>query len=103
VYGGSRGHLLHYGLMYDGMGDNEPRLAGLLELEILDNDECKFGFGDSKFGSETSKFGSSLGQVCPKFGSSLGSEIGLKGNGDKGLRGVGVQNVKNALLEEKNT
>ncbi|MBV9482823.1 MAG: toprim domain-containing protein, partial [Acidobacteria bacterium] len=102
IHGGSRGHLLRYELMYDGVEDNEPRLAGLLEPEKLDNDVCKLGVGNSKLVESERKLGPSRGQVAPKLGSSWGSEMGLKVNGDKALREVGVQNAKNALLEEKN-
>ena len=60
VHGGSRGHLLHYELTYDGAADNEPRLGGLIESEELDNDKRKLG-------SESSK----LVPSCPQVGVKL--------------------------------
>ncbi|VVD28101.1 CHC2 zinc finger domain-containing protein [Paraburkholderia dioscoreae] len=61
VHGGSRGHQLHYELMYDGAADDEPRLAGLIEPEELDNDERKSG-------STVRRSASSQGQITPMSG-----------------------------------
>jgi DNA primase len=68
VHGGSRGHWLHYELMYDGGADDEPRLAGLIEPEDLDNAERKLGFGERKLGEDERKSAPSQGQVRPKSG-----------------------------------
>ncbi len=68
VHGGSRGHWLHYELMYDGGADDEPRLAGLIEPEDLDNAERKLGFGERKLCEDERKSAPSQGQVRPKSG-----------------------------------
>jgi hypothetical protein len=73
VHGGSRGHLLRYELMYDGAAEGEPRLAGLIDLSELDNDECKLDLADSK-----------LAPSCPQVGAKLGRANVLQSQAGQG-------------------
>ncbi len=75
VHGGSRGHALHYELMYDGQDeahDSAKRLCGLIDpdelAEALDNDARKSG-------AEHCKLAPSQAQVTPKSGSSQAAPI----------------------------
>lgn len=63
IHGGSRGHLLRYELMYDGAVEGEARLAGLIDVSELDNDECKLELADSKLAPSCSQAGAKLGRV----------------------------------------
>ncbi|WP_153100233.1 CHC2 zinc finger domain-containing protein [Paraburkholderia hayleyella] len=94
VRGGSRGHLLQYELMYDGANDDEPRLAGLVEVEELDSDERKSGFGERKLPS-------SQGQASPKSGPGQGCSTGPKTMPVKEERESGAASGENALFREK--
>ncbi|WP_153100223.1 CHC2 zinc finger domain-containing protein [Paraburkholderia hayleyella] len=93
VRGGSRGHLLQYELMYDGANDNEPRLAGLIEVEeldLLDNDARKLEQKASK-----------LPPGCPHDGPMLDPENSPQNHMDKGVEGSQVGVGENALFREK--
>ncbi len=90
VHGGSRGHLLHYELTYDGAADDEPRLAGLIEPEELNNDERKLG-------SESSK----LVPSCPQVGAKLDLVDTVKSQADKGAEAEVVGVTENAYRGEK--
>lgn len=48
IHGGSRGHLLQYELVYDGGAEDQPKLAGLIDPEKLDNESRKSGGEDRK-------------------------------------------------------
>ncbi|MFX1675930.1 hypothetical protein PWR63_27355 [Paraburkholderia sp. A2WS-5] len=87
-------HLLQYELMYDGGADDEPRLAGLLEAENLDNDERKSGSGERKSAP-------SQGQVTPRSGASQGSETTRKASPDKAEPETSAADGVKAVYREK--
>jgi hypothetical protein len=58
LHGGSRGHLLHYELLWDGSGKGDAHLCGLLEVDEAVGD-------GRKSDSDESKSASGPGQVCP--------------------------------------
>lgn len=90
VHGGNHGRLQFYELMYDGTADDEPRLAGLIESEELDND-------DLKLGSE----GRKLAQSCPQVGAKLDLVDTVKSQADKGAVAEVVGVGQNAYRGEK--
>jgi DNA primase len=90
IHGGSRGYLLQYELMYDGAADGEPRLAGLLDAEDLDNDERKLGLAQRKLGSS-----------WPQVGAKLDPAGQAQGQTQQGVAGRVVGPGTNAHIEEK--
>jgi DNA primase len=90
VHGGSRGHVLHYELMYDGAADDEPRLAGLIEPEELDNEERKLDPGGSKLASS-----------CPQVVAKLDPVDSVQSQERKGEDGKVVGVGENAYIREK--
>jgi len=62
LHGGGRGSLMRYELLYDGQGEGERRLCGLIDPDELNNDA-------KKSGQNGEKSASSLGQVWGMSGS----------------------------------
>jgi DNA primase catalytic core len=62
LHGGGRGSLMRYELLYDGQGEGEKRLCGLIDPGELDNDA-------NQSGPEQNKSAPSLGQVWGVSGS----------------------------------
>lgn len=87
LHGGSRGHLLHYELLWDGDAESRPHLCGLLDITEYDGSERKSG-------SDESKSVSSLGQVCPRSG----EEKAASGQSQQGLNDAQVCQKKNAVI-----
>ncbi|AQH01658.1 DNA primase [Burkholderia sp. KK1] len=88
AYGGNHGRLQFYELAYDGAADDEPRLAGLIEVESLDNDDRKLGSEDRK-----------LAQSCPMVGAKLDSVEVAQGHMQQGEAGEVVGLGANAYIE----
>jgi DNA primase len=61
THGGARGHYLQYELLYDGTGENQAHLMGLLDPAKMDNAARKLGSGKRKLPP-------SLPEVAPKLG-----------------------------------
>ncbi|MCY1423226.1 hypothetical protein D9M71_389340 [compost metagenome] len=92
IHGGSRGHLLHYELAYDGGTDEAPRLAGLIDPAELDNAERKLGASDGK-----------LAPSSPLDGARLEVVGGTQSPAVTGLVADGVAVAENALFPAKKT
>jgi len=87
VHRGGRGQSLVYELAYDGQtSEQTAHMMGLIDVKHL--------YDCEKSGLRSKKSGSSLGQVCPKSGSSLGSKNTRKLNNN-----VVLGNKTNALAE----
>jgi DNA primase catalytic core len=61
THGGARGHYLQYELLYDGTGENQAHLMGLLDPAKMDNAARKLGSGKRKLPP-------SLPEVAPELG-----------------------------------
>jgi len=92
IHGGSRGHLLHYELAYDGGADEAPRLAGLIDPAELDNVERKLGASDGK-----------LAPSCSLDGARLEAVGGAQGPAIAGLAVDGVEVAETALFPLEKT
>ncbi|EKB3331524.1 toprim domain-containing protein [Salmonella enterica subsp. enterica serovar Chandans] len=65
LHGGSRGHLLHYELLWDGDGTQTPHLCGLPDVDGLTNVPSKAEGGERRSAPTDGRSGTSQGQVCP--------------------------------------
>ncbi|ELS8110062.1 toprim domain-containing protein [Escherichia coli] len=68
LHGGSRGHLLHYELLWDGDNTQAPHLCGLPDVEGLINAASKTKGCERKSAYAEDRSGTSQGQVCPLSG-----------------------------------
>ena len=68
LHGGSRGHLLHYELLWDGDNTQAPHLCGLPDVGGLINAPAKPEGSERKSAPEGCRSGTSQGQVCPLSG-----------------------------------
>lgn len=68
LHGGSRGHLLHYELLWDGDNTQAPHLCGLPDVGELINAASKTEGSERKSASDGVRSGSGQGQVCPLSG-----------------------------------
>lgn len=91
LHGGSRGHLLHYELLWDGSGEGEAHLCGLLDMDEVAGDERKSD-------AEDGKSASGLAQVGAKSdaGNRPQSQTG------QGTEGTQVCPDENAVIRGKN-
>lgn len=64
LHGGSRGHLLHYELLWDGDSTQTPHLCGLPDVDGLINTPSKAEGGECKSAPEGGRSGTGQGQVC---------------------------------------
>ncbi|GJH14838.1 hypothetical protein CBA19CS11_38390 [Caballeronia novacaledonica] len=90
IHGGSRGHWMQYELMYEGAADDEVRLAGLIDVEMLDNDERKLGSADSRLGSS-----------CPQVGAKLDQRNQARIHVGQGFDGSQVGIASKAYIEDR--
>lgn len=65
LHGGSRGHLLHYELLWDGDNTQAPHLCGLPDVDGLINAPAKPEGSERKSAPGGCRSGTSQGQVCP--------------------------------------
>lgn len=68
LHGGSRGHLLHYELLWDGDNTQVPHLCGLPDVDGLINAAPKTEGSERKSASDSVRSGAGQGQVCPLSG-----------------------------------
>ncbi|EEC0438258.1 toprim domain-containing protein [Salmonella enterica subsp. enterica] len=90
LHGGSRGHLLHYELLWDGSGEGEAHLCGLLDVDEVAGDERKSD-------PEDSKSALSPGHVCPMSD----PEKMVSGQTGQGVEGPQVCPDENAVIRKK--
>lgn len=90
LHGGSRGHLLHYELLWDGSGEGEAHLCGLLDVDDVVGDERKSG-------PEDGRSASSLAQV----GFRSDPEKVASGQEMQGVGGAQVCPCENAVIKGK--
>ncbi|EAQ4583441.1 toprim domain-containing protein [Salmonella enterica subsp. enterica serovar Poona] len=64
LHGGSRGHLLHYELLWDGDNTQTPHLCGLPDVDGLINTPSKAEGGECRSAPESGRSGTGQGQVC---------------------------------------
>jgi hypothetical protein len=92
-YGGSRGNLVEYELLYDGEGDaGKLFLMGLLDSDTLKN----AGTTESMRGYMPKFAGSSRPQSGSKAGGYRGDEIGMEAKYIKASEISSVESVRNA-------
>ena len=63
LHGGSRGHLLHYELLWDGDSTQTRHLCGLPDVDGLTNAPAKAEGSERKSAPEGGRSGTSMGQV----------------------------------------
>jgi hypothetical protein len=78
---------MRYELLYDGGGEAEKRLCGLIDPEELDNDAKKLGLQGQKFGSS-----------WPQVGGVLGSENVAQSRAVAGVEAKVVEVRPNAVI-----
>ncbi len=94
VHRGGRGQCIEYELLYDGVGDDQPHLMGLIDLEKLHYDV-------EKIGQKQEKAAPSQGQDRPKSAPSQGSKNRCKASQDKASRKPDDEITEKALLRPK--
>ena len=95
LHGGSRGHLLHYELLWDGDNTQVPHLCGLPDVDGLINAASKTEGSERKSAPDDGRSGVSQGQVCPLSGTEQ-TASGLVAQGLKEISGTETENAVNS-------
>ncbi|EBS0894895.1 toprim domain-containing protein [Salmonella enterica subsp. enterica serovar Abaetetuba] len=95
LHGGSRGHLLHYELLWDGDSTQTPHLCGLPDVECLTNATSKAEGGERRSAPEGVRSGTSPGQVCPLSGAEQ-TTPGHTVQGPEAISGAETENAVNS-------
>jgi hypothetical protein len=81
IHHGGRGQTIVYELCFAASPDEGPRLAGLIDVEVL-----RRGYDEKKSGSADEKSGASRPQVGPKSGGGRGDETARSARSDRADR-----------------
>ncbi|RAW64055.1 DNA primase, partial [Photorhabdus sp. S15-56] len=95
LHGGSRGHLLHYELLWDGEDNGAAHLCGLLDVGEADSETAG---SERKSDPEGHKSSPSPGQVWPESG----EEKPASAQTAQGPVGAQVRADENAVIKENN-
>ncbi|NDL23556.1 DNA primase, partial [Photorhabdus laumondii subsp. laumondii] len=95
LHGGSRGHLLHYELLWDGEDNGAAHLCGLLDVGEADSETAG---SERKSDPEGRKSSPSPGQVWPESG----EEKPASARTEQGPAGAQVRADENAVIKENN-
>ncbi|NOY15821.1 MAG: toprim domain-containing protein [Gammaproteobacteria bacterium] len=108
VHRGGRGQCIEYELLYDGTGDDQPHLMGLIDLEKLraiPSHPCDHGTSASctsydveKIGQKREKTAPSQGQDSPKSAPGQGGKNGRKANDNKASSDLSIEDAEKALF-----